>query len=333
MCEVSKRRQLLECLGFGVVLKGFEKLDRVPPLLWIDNLSFLRWMRLRRLDVMSLSLNHATHEDIIAIADCCPSLTNLIVSTNLSDNFNYGGFEKKKKKYKWKDVSFLEDRAITTIVLNCQKLKEVEITGCNELSRDSFIALGQLAITSLTVCKCKNLFKNVELAELSGCYKSLKSLYISSCDNLTDALMAGMAKCCCDLLSLTIVCCDYITDAALIAVAENCSKLEMLETVQYYFSDVAIFRIAKCCPQLRKLSFLSCRVNHVTEKALIEVAVNCRKIENIMCNIDLTDAAAERFVEFSSKLRHITMRRNKCSQQTLIRLIQGCPNLHIAFTA
>jgi len=317
VCEESKRRQLLECLGFGVVLKGFDENEMVP------NVSSLNWMILRRLDVLNLDCYYISyiqlrahhdfpkghhipvlnHNHIIGIVDCCPSLMNLDITD-----------------------SNLQDESVCAVVANCQNLKYINIDSCDQLSSASLIALGNLGLIYLIASNCKKLFVDVELSKLSGCFKSLKSLSMNNGSDAYATLLAIVQNC--SLKSLTCESFEDLSDEELITVAENCRDLERLHLSGCaVITDASIVRIAKICCQLR---LLDCSRTHITEAALIAVAKNCRQIESIYIGCRLTDSTIELFADFSFELQDLGFEiGSNFSEQALIRLFQNCPKLSV----
>ncbi|KAJ0092895.1 hypothetical protein Patl1_25504 [Pistacia atlantica] len=207
----------------------------------------------------------------------------------------------------------IDDSGLISVAHKCMHLKSLVLEAVGKLVKMgcsvgdyAIAALGKCCkqLEDLTLCSCKEL-TDEGLADLTlGCGKSLKSLSVALCVNITDLSLEAVGSHCksletlsldsdsihdkgvlavargCPLLKVLKLQCVNVTDEALIAVGTHCLSLELLELNTFRrFTDKSLCAIGNGCKRLKNLSLSDCPF--LTDLGLEAIAAGCKELTNL----------------------------------------------------
>ena len=166
-----------------------------------------------------------------------------------------------------------------------EKLKNLVIlslNGCNHVGDQSIIALSKYCpkIQSLSLFSL-NISDEAVKAISSGC-KSLISLSISQCVNVTDEGAVTISQL--PLLQSLYLNNAKITDKSILVIAQHCRFLRALSLNDCrQLTDNAIVTLSQNCTQLQSLSMNGCGITAVAVKAVLERCADLRELSIKEC--------------------------------------------------
>ncbi|XP_015591362.1 F-box/LRR-repeat protein 7 [Cephus cinctus] len=233
------------------------------------------------------------------------------------------------------------DDSVAAILNNCSHLKELDLTGCSEVTR-AYCRIATLQLQSLDLSDCHSVDDSGLILTLSR-MPHLACLYLRRCARITDTSLVAIALYCTTLRQLSVSdCvrvtdygvrelaahlgpslrylsvgkCDRVSDAGLLVVARHCYKLRYLnargcEAV----SDSATLALARGCPRMRALDLGKCDVGDATLEALSTGCPNLKKLS--LCGCDrITDAGLEALAYYVRGLRQLNI--GECPRVTCV---------------
>ena len=333
--NVYYRRQFLECIGFGITLKGFTIYNRMT------SVSCFNWMLLRRIDVESLwfvknffnttNIHNLNSNQIChGISDCCPNINKL-------------------------DLSHLnvDDQSLIIFTNNCLKIKIINISNCKQLTSLSLIALGKLHLNYINAQMCDLLFSDIDLNLFKECFlflqkidlsfivinnencfihffkccgNTLQILNINHCNGLSEVIFINMIRCLPYIWCLNVRHCHNVTDLALIEMTNYCKFLNQLDVSNcQLITDESIIVISNTYENLLHLVVTN---TAITELSLLAIAENCIHIEILLSTI-CTDKVIFAIAKHCKSIRILNFSISDHSEDCLIQLLMSCPLLNL----
>ncbi|XP_008546908.1 F-box/LRR-repeat protein 7 [Microplitis demolitor] len=231
------------------------------------------------------------------------------------------------------------DPNVTTILDNCVHLKELDLTGCVNVTR-AYSHVGSTQLESLDLSDCHGVDDSGLVLTLSQ-MSQLTFLYLRRCIRITDASLISIASYCTCLRQLSVSdCtritdygvrelaarlgpslryfsvgkCDRVSDAGLLVVARHCYKLRYLNARGCEaLSDIATCALARGCPRLRALDLGKCDIGDPTLEALSTGCPNLKKLSLCGCE-RVTDAGLEALAYYVRGLRQLNI--GECTRVT-----------------
>ena len=214
---------------------------------------------------LNLSFTHLRSESLIGFATTCPSLTHLDVTCchNMSDN------------------------SLQFLMKNCQKLREMTLRHCQQLSFSTFssLSLCSSSLTSLDLCYCK-LTEGSLGTVLEGC-ASLTALDLSYClktagSGLISSILASRMK----LINLNLSHWEYIGNAVVSAFTSKFQLCELNLSGCRTVSDTAMLSLPST---LHAIGLSSC---DITDDGVIVLAERCAQLTCLcLSGTEVTDVS------------------------------------------
>jgi hypothetical protein len=149
----------------------------------------------------------------------------------------------KKRLVGSEEMLWLSSRNIKIRHLNCRALTDNTAV----IIADFGIHLKWLKIDEPYV-------NDICLVRIAECCPNLKSLNLSSCNDLTDISVIRLAECCPHLEILDMAWCRNVTDKRVIRIAEGCPNMKDLNLRNCSsISDASIVKIVECCHDIEIL--------------------------------------------------------------------------------
>jgi F-box/leucine-rich repeat protein 2/20 len=140
-------------------------------------------------------------------------------------------------------------------------------------------------------------------------FPNLSMISLSTCDKVTDAGMASVAKGCPNINKIDLFYCSSITDAGLSVLVGACTNL-----VDIYLShccqitDTGLKRLAHCCPKLLCINLDKCE--RLTDNGLECLAKKCPNMTSLSIDdTEFTDTGLEFVAEHCRSLRRFSASR------------------------
>lgn len=234
------------------------------------------------------------------------------------------------------------DANVTTVLDNCARLRELDLTGCPCVTRACGRVITTLQLQSLDLSDCHGVEDSGLVISLSR-MPHLGCLYLRRCARITDASLVAIASYCASLRQLSVSdCmkvtdygvrelaarlgpslryfsvgkCDRVSDAGLLVVARHCYKLRYLNARGCEaLSDSATVALARGCPRMRALDIGKCDVGDATLEALSTGCPNLKKLSLCGCE-RVTDAGLEALAYYVRGLRQLNI--GECPRVTWV---------------
>lgn len=105
-----------------------------------------------------------------------------------------------------------------------------------------------------------------------GC-RQLRTLYLSSCRDVTDETIVAFTTNCLEMRALYLSGCSELTDAAVLSISKNCKKLNVLNVSGCnMITDCSLVKLVTECPELHTIYLANC--DKITGKLLSAMLVN-----------------------------------------------------------
>ncbi|KGN66042.1 F-box/LRR-repeat protein 3 isoform X1 [Cucumis sativus] len=315
-CEGLKEVRLDKCLGvtdvgLARIVVGCGRLERLS-LKWCLQVSDLglellckKCFNLRFLDLSYLKV---TNESLRSISSL-PKLETLVMAGCLSvDDAGLQFLEHGCPFLKKLDISRcdgISSYGLTSILRGHDGLEQLDASYCiSELSTDSIYSLKNLKclkairldgtqlsstffnvisvhceyLVELGLSKCLGVTDANIIQLISRCI-SLKVLNLTCCHSITDAAISKTATSCLKLMSLKLESCNMITERSLDQLALNCPSLEELDLTDCCGVNDKGLECLSRCSQLLSLKLGLC--TNITDKGLIKIGLNCKRIHEL----------------------------------------------------
>lgn len=236
----------------------------------------------------------------------------------------------------------VNDANVTTVLDSCAHLRELDLTGCSNVTRACSRTTTNLQLQSLDLSDCHGVEDSGLVLSLSR-MPHLGYLYLRRCIRITDASLVAIASYCANLRQLSISdCvkvtdygvrelaarlgpslryfsvgkCDRVSDAGLLVVARHCYKLRYLNARGCEaLSDSATVALARGCPRMRALDIGKCDIGDVTLEALSTGCPNLKKLSLCGCE-RVTDTGLEALAYYVRGLRQLNI--GECPRVTWV---------------
>ena len=173
--------------------------------------------------------------------------------------------------------STLTDKSITSIAINCSKLRILKVSTGVKFKDSGIISISthckdleQLSVVGSDVT-------DESIISIATNCRGLLLLDVSNCLHLTDASIISISFHCSDLTDLHVSCCTLLTDKSIKSISSNCSSLRVIELMGCKITDASILSIASHCPGLSKLNVAGCQ--HLTDASFISISIYCTSLE------------------------------------------------------
>lgn len=224
------------------------------------------------------------------------------------------------------------DAYVTAVLDNCLCLKELDLTGCVNVTR-ACTRVATLQLQSLDFSDCHGVEDSSLTLTLSR-MPHLACLYLRRCGRITDASLVAIASYCSNLRQLSVsdcvkitdygvrelaTClgpslryfsvgkCERVSDAGLLVVARHCYKLRYLNARGCEaLSDSATLALARGCPRLRALDIGKCDIGDAALEALSTGCPNLKKLSLCGCE-RITDIGLESLAYYVRGLRQLNI--------------------------
>eukprot|EP00941_MAST-03F_sp_MAST-3F-sp1_P003092 g3092.t1 len=210
--------------------------------------------------------------------------------------------------------TFLELRAGSNCGLKSlsefPRLGVLNVSACKDISDDGllFLAKGCPNLTSLNLWRVNKITNDgvKALAERLN----LKTIVLSSCENVGDKGLLSLAMHCPGLENLYVSNCSLLSDKGLIAIAENCCKMKSIYLSNTNASSLSLKALGKNCHQLQTIYLNGSRVDDTGCIALAK----CSELEEIALDFceDVTDNGVQAFAHCCKRLRSLSL--DSCDQ-------------------
>ncbi|KAK6589556.1 LRR protein [Cryptosporidium xiaoi] len=177
----------------------------------------------------------------------------------------------------------VNNRVVRCIISNCNKLKELNISGC-KLVTDSAFKTELFSPVKSSLCNLKSLIIEncCQIIDLHNVIKhsvGLEVLNISSCRNITLGTLEDIVQCCVNLKELDISSCDGINDGSC---EFNCSINNSIEKITISRSKLSSKILEKIVSSFTKLKFLDLKFNiNMNDEVFKRITLNLKDLETL----------------------------------------------------
>lgn len=155
----------------------------------------------------------------------------------------------------------------------------------------------------------------VELA--AGCpdlrLLSVDPRYVSWNENLSDEMLKGQ-----------------LTDRAVVQLAVSCPQLQSVNLNGHQISDASVEALARICPELYSLSVSCYEPGQLTDKSLLSLAENNKKLETVDVSVNpgITVAGVKALLASGNPLRAVGICRTSISKEEYEELRSSHPDVN-----
>eukprot|EP01034_Spumella_vulgaris_P024344 gene24344-30668_t len=260
---------------------------------------------------------------------CCPLLRHLsldhhVITTSTDTSISDESKAVSLTFLSLSNCSTLSDSALDAILCMCSGVEHLNVAGCPLLTAAVLPSLSKCtSLTSIhfsdssfsisSICQPFVFFQCIALRHLflsnispsmqqatarwfsstvapSSTLRSILTLDISSCTDLHDTTLLGVARLCPLLTDLDVSHCHRVTDFSIKAVAAACTALTRIDISQCaLITDVSLISLANHCHELLILRVAFCR--HITDISLIEASIGCPLLRDL--DVDHCDLLSE----------------------------------------
>jgi hypothetical protein len=277
----------------------------------------------------------STEEHVIPVDIALPTLKSIIFGSCISDVVLSAIGQrctKLEKLVMFKMFGFDEqttDAAVCTLLQGCPLLRETDVEHAEGISTELRVALARRRNLT-TLCTGEWLGMDNELAQ--GVLKGSPSLtkLIFTCEYsewLTDATLAVCAQYCPLITRVTMTGCPLVTnDGVRLLVSSLGSTLRSLNVQDCpLLSDDVLLAVAEHCPLLQDIL---CDVNG-SDAAVVKLAEGCPHLRFLYLpeTVGVSDATVEKLAESCTKLGILYLYKAQVGYAGLTALATHCANL------
>lgn len=215
------------------------------------------------------------------------------------------------------------DLSVMTLASKLHRLNHVDLSGT--ASTPIFLDRLPTRIESLTLAECPWLSRDT-IQKIAASYPQLETLSLASNSHLPSTFWSSLIPCK-GVKNLDISGCYQIEDNDFIIALKSFQALDKLLIDRCTnVTDKGFSELARRGRRLVTLGISRCRI---TDRALIELAVNCSGLSSIdlsECR-DITEKGIFEFVRNAKELQKINLERTHISQDYLDKIVKLRPNL------
>lgn len=171
---------------------------------------------------------------------------------------------------------------LRSIAEKCILLRSLDLQGCY-VGDQGLAAVGEFSkqLEDLNLRFCEGLTDDGLIKLVDGSGKTLKSISLAACANVTDASLEAVGSRCKSLESLSLDS-EYIHDKGVLAVAKGCPQLKVLKLQCVNVTDGALQGVGTCCLSLELLALYSFQI--FTDKSLCAIGKGCKRLKSLTLN-------------------------------------------------
>jgi hypothetical protein len=246
---------------------------------------------------------------------------------------------KHTRRLSFTDYNRVNSNMMFSLAPQCKQLEHLELGAphwtTSDFCGESVLAISTVALKlrSLNLSSYQNMTNDVIIKIVSNC-SSLTSLNLSNIAHISDSSMIAVATHCRQLNSLSVSCCFRLTDVAFGAISRSCLSINAVNyRYCYNMTHQSILVMASQSTQLISLNICQC---HGIDDEAIEILVrSCAKLERLVIgNNNLTDKCLEWIARHCSCLRMLDIVHCvNCTAGPLKAILQQCrllSTLHIS---
>lgn len=218
-----------------------------------------------------------------------------------------------------------QDPSFSIAVQSCPRLKNVDISQTHAFSERLLDLPEKLAELELARCPW---LTNIYLKKVITICPFLNRLNLSSNTQITFLGWAELLKLT-DLTSLDLSRCHQLNDADFSIILRSCGRLMELNVEECsHLLDPAFFEISRSLPAL---TYFHAGRTHITDAALLEIAVRCKALQGIdltRCK-GVTEKGLIQVLKLSPKLKYLIIKNSRISDQAIAQFKKVIPSLAI----
>ncbi|CAN7113369.1 unnamed protein product [Brassica rapa subsp. narinosa] len=214
--------------------------------------------------------------------------------------------------------------SITQVASSCPLLVSLKMESCSLVSRDAFWLIGHKCRLLEELDFTDNEIDDEGLKSISSC-RSLSSLKLGICLNITDRGLSYIGMGCSNLRELDLYRSVGITDVGISSIAQGCCHLETIN-ISYCkdITDKSLVSLSKCS-MLQTFESRGCP--HITCQGLAAIAVRCKRLSKLdlkKCPF-INDSGLLTLAHFSQGLKQISVSETGVTDVGLVSLANiGC---------
>ncbi|KAL9637429.1 MAG: hypothetical protein Q9204_001895 [Flavoplaca sp. TL-2023a] len=223
----------------------------------------------------------------------------------------------------------------------CKRIERLTLTGCTKLTDHGVVSIveGSNSLLALDITGLDAVTDHTLGAVAEHCPR-LQGLNITDCSKVTDESLVAVAQSCRHLKRLKLNNCTLITDESVTSVARHCPAMLEIDLHNCrQITDESITSLISRGRQLRELRIAHCSL--ITDNAFLELpkqlAFDSLRILDLTACYQLHDAAVEKIIEASPRLRNLVLAKCKDitdkSVHAITRLGKNLHYIHLGHCA